>query len=634
MNTPDCENVFQMDPFGCHETEDGFDEVEEFILLIEKDPTILLDNVSPEPKKAKRIHRERINLWDREWGKLIRSEEVRDPLSFEGKKFRLRFRVPFSLFAMQLVPACKEANIFKLSRNSVIPIEFKILVALRILGRDHDSDTISELSGIKPSSCNSFFKQFVLGFAEAFAHKFITFPTGSDLDEVQKTFAKVGFPGACGSMDVTHFRWDACPKQHFNLCKGKYSFPTLAVQAVVDHNRRILYVTSVYDGRENDKLITNNDEFTIDVMRGGLLKNVSYMLYDVSGRPMLCRGGYILVDGGYQKLQCFIDPSPGATGTKEVHWSEFLESIRKDVECTFGIIKKRFRWLKNPIAYQSREVISAAVKTACVLHNMLLAYDGLDESEWNVDWVVEDPLMPDEDIVFHNPERMEEENAIVEDQPPQLLRDTTPVGPQFDASVPQDYTRLRCHLVEHFYHQHIYGQLQWPRRFGSESKRALPMKDISERTNKIIYDALYSKESDMRVASKPEGANTIGLGIFCSLDLQKSKRGIALATFVGEIITRVEGANRSDSGRGGYQLRLSADCILDCYDTCRRGECKASLCNSATGCIDVRTGTAAQNNCEIRVFNNQVRLYTRVNTFIPRHTELLYPYSNAYHFHS
>jgi hypothetical protein len=65
--------------------------------------------------------------------------------------------------------------------HSHVPIEFKILIALRILGRDCDADTASELSGIAASSCNYFFKQFINGFSEALLEEWIKFPEGEEL---------------------------------------------------------------------------------------------------------------------------------------------------------------------------------------------------------------------------------------------------------------------------------------------------------------------------------------------------------------------------------------------------------------------------------------------------------------------
>ena len=45
-----------------------------------------------------------------------------------------------------LVPLCSREckNVFQEHRKSVIPTEFKVLIALRILARAHDTDTMSE----------------------------------------------------------------------------------------------------------------------------------------------------------------------------------------------------------------------------------------------------------------------------------------------------------------------------------------------------------------------------------------------------------------------------------------------------------------------------------------------------------
>jgi hypothetical protein len=167
-------------------------------------------------------------LWESEWGKLLDNPNTMIPKTFEYLKFRLRFRVPFPLFKDRLIPAIKEARIFNRTRTSYIPIEFKVMISLRILGRDTDTDTVSELSNIPKSTCNTILKEFCSGFVLCFFDKFVYYPDGLELKKIMETFARVGFPGATGSMDVTHIRWYACPKEEFNLCKGKYPYPTLA----------------------------------------------------------------------------------------------------------------------------------------------------------------------------------------------------------------------------------------------------------------------------------------------------------------------------------------------------------------------------------------------------------------------
>lgn len=69
----------------------------------------------------------------------------------------------------------------------------------------------------------------------------------------------------------------------------------------------------------------------------------------------------------------------------EVEFSERLESVRKDVECTFGILKKRFVILKHAIELHSKDHIDYIFFGCCILHNMLLIHDGYDKK-----WEFED----------------------------------------------------------------------------------------------------------------------------------------------------------------------------------------------------------------------------------------------------
>ena len=53
--------------------------------------------------------------------------------------------------------------------------------------------------------------------------------------------------------------------------------------------------------------------------------------------------------------------------------------MRKDVECTFGIMKGRWRILKAGIRTHRLKTADDIWKTCCALHNWLLEEDGLDE---------------------------------------------------------------------------------------------------------------------------------------------------------------------------------------------------------------------------------------------------------------
>jgi hypothetical protein len=71
---------------------------------------------------------------------------------------------------------------------------------------------------------------------------------------------------------------------------------------------------------------------------------------------------------------------------QELYWSKRLESVRKDVECFFGILKGRFRILKLPLQYHTVDRVDSVFFSCCVLHNMLHAFDGLDVFERDVQW--------------------------------------------------------------------------------------------------------------------------------------------------------------------------------------------------------------------------------------------------------
>lgn len=107
-----------------------------------------------------------VDIWETAWGKMITHRRINNPCSSVAKKFRRRFRIPFSVFDKMLVPLCREGKIFGPSHKMKTPIEFKILVALRILARGNCADDIEEFSSIPENSCNYYFKRFVLNFAE------------------------------------------------------------------------------------------------------------------------------------------------------------------------------------------------------------------------------------------------------------------------------------------------------------------------------------------------------------------------------------------------------------------------------------------------------------------------------------
>ena len=117
--------------------------------FVQKNIHHFIDLDEENPSKKRRLGRtSKINYWETKWGQMLLNPLIKDPASKLAKKFRRRFRVPYPLFSELLVPECKRVNLFNTTFENMIrvPIEFKILIALRILGRGNVFDDLEELA--------------------------------------------------------------------------------------------------------------------------------------------------------------------------------------------------------------------------------------------------------------------------------------------------------------------------------------------------------------------------------------------------------------------------------------------------------------------------------------------------------
>jgi hypothetical protein len=223
------------------------------------------------------------------------------------------------------------------------------MIGLRILGRGSCADDMEEMSGVRESTCNAIFKKFTFGMVEHFFADTVKPPTGDRLRQVMNTYSRLGFPGAVGSIECTHILWSKCPVSITNLCKGKEKYPSLSFEAVVDHDGYIHSCTKGFFGTCTDKMIVVNDPYAKDINQGKY-KDVVFSLYNAEGRFMTFKGCYLISDCGYTQKWMFQLPLLNAHDERSVYWSEFLESVRKDVERAFGVIKGRFQFLASSVA--------------------------------------------------------------------------------------------------------------------------------------------------------------------------------------------------------------------------------------------------------------------------------------------
>ena len=202
--------------------------------------------------KKKRSRGNRVDYHSTTWWRMISDPLVSDETSKIGGLFRLRFRTPFALFRDILMPLMRNAVIPIFPEEDDhrvrVPIELKVMVALRILGRGNCLDDIYEMSGVPSSSISTILHQFVYGMVANYFTDYVHMPVDERLFNVMEMYAMLGFPGAAGSMDATHLRLGKCPAALAALCQGKEPFPTLGFMCVVDHSKMINYASDAYYG--------------------------------------------------------------------------------------------------------------------------------------------------------------------------------------------------------------------------------------------------------------------------------------------------------------------------------------------------------------------------------------------------
>ena len=170
-----------------------------------------------EPKvKKRRTTGERKNYDNSPWGQMLLNDHQDMLDNYAGNNarlFRRRFRIPYPLFFKILVPACRGTGIFKDSEEKFqIPTTIKLLIALRILGRDASADDCTMNSFVGESTCHVIFKQFIKNYSAKYCDIWLKFPDPSeDRDaflNALETYRMLGLPGAVCSVDATHITLD------------------------------------------------------------------------------------------------------------------------------------------------------------------------------------------------------------------------------------------------------------------------------------------------------------------------------------------------------------------------------------------------------------------------------------------
>lgn len=358
---------------------------------------------------------------DRESGAIIRMTAMMSPwyISYVesprlsdsrwATKFRRRFRLSYHGYreVLRLVISNEGEEFFGRwtrqhhNTRSQSPIELLVLGALRYLGRGWTFDDLEEATGISEEVHRVFFHKFISFGKDVLFPLHVSLPSLS-AEARSAEYESAGMLGCIGSMDATHVLCERIPYDQAQEHKGfKLTGTARTYNIVVNNRRRILSTTRGHPSRWNDKTLVKFDELAMS-LRHGTCEQLDSHAFDLlerkeDGTITTCpyRGAWIIVDNGYLNWSCTVPPMKTTEKTVELRFSQWLESLRKDVECTFGILKGRFRVLKAGVRLHGVEACDKLWHTCCALHNMLLTIDGLDNDE---EWLGENGRFSEEDI--------------------------------------------------------------------------------------------------------------------------------------------------------------------------------------------------------------------------------------------
>jgi hypothetical protein len=257
--------------------------------------------------------------------------------------------------------------------NLQIKSELLVLGALAILsGSVNGFRKLPLVTHICATEHSKFFLKFVKYLFDKRAD-YIYLPRDDlELRAVMKRYEEMGIPGAMGSVDVVHVKWSNCPAGDFNRAKGKQSYPSLAFECISDFDRRICHVHGPQFGTRNDKHIVK-----MDIGVAAIEKNYSHVpwsYFDECGVIHEEKGAFLICDNGYLHWPTLICPFMRSEGSSPLEscFSANIESVRKDVECCFGILKGRWKSLDSGFKHRRIQICQHTFFACCVLHNMML----------------------------------------------------------------------------------------------------------------------------------------------------------------------------------------------------------------------------------------------------------------------
>ena len=251
-----------------------------------------------------------------------------------------------------------------LGRCGVHPLQ-RIIGAFRILRYGVAYDAVDELVGVSESTMQKTVIDFCTDFVEVFGAEYLREPTEEDLKRILAVNESRGFPGCLGSIDFQDWPWKNRPVAWAGQFKGKSKKPMILMEAICDGELRFWHTSVGHPGSMNDLNVADKSQTMQRTLSGEFPPRIPYTINgNVQDVP------YYLADGMYPSWALFVKSSKSATDRQVTAFSRQQESVRKDVERAFGVLRSNWHVLERPCRMWYKDRAMTMLQACIVLHNM------------------------------------------------------------------------------------------------------------------------------------------------------------------------------------------------------------------------------------------------------------------------
>lgn len=241
------------------------------------------------------------------------------------------------------------------NRNASLHPEQQVFIALRFYATNNFQKELADIHGRHQTTVSRIVSQVSFSLAKL-RPNFVRFPSSNnDGDQTMTIFKEIAnFPGVIGVVDGTHIRIQSQPGMEGGLYINRKGWPSINVQIICGPKLEIFDIVARWYGSAHDSRIFRESRVNARFEEGEL-------------------SGLLLGDSGYPCLPYLMVPFLCPANQEQRAYNTALRRTRMKVECSIGVLKRRFPCLHFGMRLKRRTLLSVIVACA-VLHNIAIKW--------------------------------------------------------------------------------------------------------------------------------------------------------------------------------------------------------------------------------------------------------------------